>query len=144
MKYVSIDIETSGLDINTCQILEIGAIVEDCANRLPFDQLPKLKLTIDRQSVSGQPYAINMNARIFRLLAAAQDIDDKDERRKFKVQNGIVSEAEAVDALWNFLYTNGFGERYQVRLPIGDGYMSFEAYAAAMELNMIKRPSALK
>lgn len=114
MIYCSIDVETSGLNRETCQILEIGAVVEDCANPKPYDDLPKLKLVIERDSVVGQSYAINMNARIFRLLAQAQDIKDKVERDAFKAKHGIVSEERAVHALWEFLYVNGFGELYDV------------------------------
>ena len=38
LSYVSIDIETTGLDPETCQILEIGAVWDDWTK--PIDQLP--------------------------------------------------------------------------------------------------------
>ena len=40
MKYISIDIETTGLDPENCQILSIGAVIEDTLNQLPFEELP--------------------------------------------------------------------------------------------------------
>lgn len=128
MRYVSIDIETSGLDPETCQVLEIGMIIEDCKNPLPFEQAPKLKLVIDRQFVSGQPYAINMNARIFKLLAEAQDMPQP-ARNIFKMKNNIVAESEVPRLMWEFLYLNGFGEKYDpVRAGVPEpGGLSYDA-----------------
>ena len=37
MKYASIDIETTGLDPETCAIIEIGIILDDLAERKPVD-----------------------------------------------------------------------------------------------------------
>jgi DNA polymerase III alpha subunit (gram-positive type) len=128
MRYCSIDCETTGLNRETCQILEIGAIIEDCGNPLPFDKLPKRRIVIDRHQVTGEPYAINMNARIFKMLAQAQDIKDKVERDAFKEANGIVSEDGAVRMLWEFLYLHGFGEKYTVSMdkPENNAGLTYE------------------
>lgn len=61
MKYVSIDIETTGLNPKTDQILSIGLVVEDTLNILPLDDLPKLEVRIWREKLSGDLFAINMN-----------------------------------------------------------------------------------
>ena len=114
MRYVSIDIETTGIDRENCQVLEIGAIVEDCANPKSFEESPKIRLILERDWYQGQPYAINMNARIFKLLAQAQDIKDKAEREEFKRRNDIYPAGHAVQLLWAFLYVNGFGDNYTV------------------------------
>jgi hypothetical protein len=39
MKYVSIDIETGGLDARY-SLLEFAAVVEDTADQLPLEELP--------------------------------------------------------------------------------------------------------
>lgn len=134
MRILSIDIETTGLNRETCQILEIGIIVEDCANPLPFDETPQLRLVMDLYSVFGEPYAINMNARIFRLLAAAQDIRDKAKRQKFKNDNNIVSENTAVRMMWEFMYLHGFGTNYVIPINFEPGatHMNVD-YATAMK-----------
>ena len=41
MRYVSCDIESTGLDKENCQILQIGAVVEDTKNILPIDELDR-------------------------------------------------------------------------------------------------------
>lgn len=69
MKYVVIDVETSGTDPDHCQILEIGAVIEDTANILPIEEIPKFKCIINHPYYLGNAFAINMNARIFDILA---------------------------------------------------------------------------
>ena len=110
MKYISIDCEMTSLSADDGQLLEIGLIIEDSANPLPFDELPKLKLTIEHDQIHGQQYAIWMNARIFELLARAEDIKDNEQRKLFKEQNNIIKEADAAFRIWDFLRTHGFGE----------------------------------
>ena len=41
MRIVSIDTETTGLDYDTCQILQVGAVIEDTINVRPLDELPR-------------------------------------------------------------------------------------------------------
>lgn len=69
MKYVSIDIETTGLDREKHQVLEVGAIIEDTNNPLPFDEIPRFKCIIGWEELMGSVFAINMNSRIVKILA---------------------------------------------------------------------------
>jgi len=39
MKYISIDVETTGIDREKCQILSIGAVIEDTENIKPIKDL---------------------------------------------------------------------------------------------------------
>jgi oligoribonuclease (3'-5' exoribonuclease) len=71
MKYVVIDVETTGVDSTNCQVLEIGAVIEDTSNVLPIEELPKFKCIINHPQYSGSAFAINMNARIFDILSKA-------------------------------------------------------------------------
>ena len=61
-KYVSIDIETTGLDPQTCQILEIGMVVEDW--QTPIEDLPCLTFLVDPGIIVGEPYALQMNSQV--------------------------------------------------------------------------------
>jgi DNA polymerase III epsilon subunit-like protein len=61
MKYVSIDIETTGLNPETCQILSVGLVVEDTNNIVHLDELPKLEIGIVRENITGELFALNMN-----------------------------------------------------------------------------------
>jgi len=67
MKYISIDIETTGLDPNTCQVVEIGAVIDDM--KTPLTQLPIYRYRVKRAIYSGQPYALAMHSHLFTDLA---------------------------------------------------------------------------
>lgn len=68
MKYVSIDLETTGLDPVSCQILSFSAILEDTNNPLPYDKIPKLNIYILRESINGSFFALNMNRDIITTI----------------------------------------------------------------------------
>ncbi len=76
MKYISIDIETTGIYPETCQAIEFAAIAEDTNNILPYEQLPKFECIIRWPEYTGSAYAINMNQRIFKILA---DVNSKEK-----------------------------------------------------------------
>lgn len=65
--YVSIDIETTGLDPNTCQVLEVGAVIDDW--RTPVDQLPRFRRVLVHDEVHGNPYAMWLNSNLLKQLA---------------------------------------------------------------------------
>ena len=62
MPYVSIDIETTGLDPETCQILEIGAVLDDWTK--PIDELPVYHRLVYHKEYRGSAYALAMNANL--------------------------------------------------------------------------------
>ena len=68
MKYVSIDIETTGLDPATCQILEFGAVLDLCDGR-PVHEQPTFHRYILNHRITGDPKALAMNAEIIRRIA---------------------------------------------------------------------------
>lgn len=72
MIYVSIDIETTGLDPVNDQVLQIGAIIEDTNNLLPFEDIPKFDRLIRHKRISGSPYALAMNAGLISKLAESE------------------------------------------------------------------------
>ena len=117
-KYVSIDIETTGLDLETCQIIEFGAIIEDINNPLSFDEIPKFKRIIKHPAYTGSAFAINMNARIFAELAK----DKPDEEFTYP---GLLT-----DEFVAFLKENGFTESHiDNRIKIvaaGKNFISFD------------------
>lgn len=69
MIYVSIDIETTGLDPKNDQILQIGAIIEDTSKCLEFDEIPKFDRLIRHERITGSPYALAMNAGLIAKLS---------------------------------------------------------------------------
>jgi hypothetical protein len=67
MPYVSIDLETTGLNYDYCQILEIGAVYDDWTK--PVAELPIYHRYIYDSVYTGEPYALALNAAILRRLS---------------------------------------------------------------------------
>lgn len=68
MIYLSIDIETTGLDPLTCDILEVGAFLENTDNLLSREKLPTFHKYLWKDNYRGEPYALAMNAHIFHKI----------------------------------------------------------------------------
>jgi hypothetical protein len=68
MIYLSLDIETTGLDPATCDVLEVGAFLEDTEKLLPRNQLPTFHRYVWKDNYRGEPYALAMNAHIFQKI----------------------------------------------------------------------------
>lgn len=77
MIYVSIDIETSGLDHEKNCILSIGAIIEDTEKKLPFEECPKFNAIILQREIVGSPRAITMNKDIISMIGEYLEGDDE-------------------------------------------------------------------
>ncbi len=109
MKYISIDIETTGLDPVNDQVLSVGAIIEDTNNPLPFDQIPKFHVAIKRENISGSLFAINLNRELIQTIVHYQTAEDQDEKNDIVQMTGIqfMDEEEVVEALFQFCYRNG-------------------------------------
>lgn len=65
--YVSIDIETTGLDLDSCQVIEVGAVIENWID--PVEELPRWHCYVDQGTFKGQPYALGMHKDIFWKIA---------------------------------------------------------------------------
>jgi len=68
MKYVSIDLETTGLLHEDARILSIGAIIDDLDNPKQYEDLPKLEICLTHERVSGGIFAIDMNRDLIREI----------------------------------------------------------------------------
>jgi oligoribonuclease (3'-5' exoribonuclease) len=66
-EFLSIDIETTGLDKDTCQIIEIGAIIDDFQK--PHAVPPMFHCYVVNNTYNGEPYALSMHSEIFRRMA---------------------------------------------------------------------------
>jgi len=70
MRWLSLDLETTGLDWTTCQILEVGAVVEDTAHpEVPVTELPTFHSYVVNEPVAGQPFALAMHQHILHRIA---------------------------------------------------------------------------
>ena len=79
MKYLSIDLETTGLDSKHNQILEFGAVLEDTNNILPLDELPTFHAYITHPygRITGDIYALNLNAGIIEKLKNQKELEEQ-------------------------------------------------------------------
>lgn len=110
MKYISIDIETSGLNSDMNNVLSIGAIIEDTTKKLPYEQLPKFNAIILKNNIQGSPRALTMNKEIISLMG--EYLEGTNEVRLILNTNSgykFYEEDEVVKHFFDFLFVNGFG-----------------------------------
>lgn len=77
MKYFSIDIESSGLDTQRCDILSFGVVFEDTSKRLPFLGIPKFHAVMHHEEIYGEIVALDINAQLIKQLRALRDMKFK-------------------------------------------------------------------
>jgi DNA polymerase III epsilon subunit-like protein len=109
MKYVSIDIETSGLNYDMNHVLSIGAIIEDTNNKLPYEELPKFNAIVLQNNIQGSPRAITMNKEIISLMG--EYLEGTDEVRGVLNNNSgyqFYEEENVIKEFYTFLWCNGF------------------------------------
>lgn len=147
MKYVSLDLETTGLDASSCGMLSLAMVVEDSNNPRPLKDLPSLLLLtapiiLERNrfvpGVSLEPVALAMNAHL--LLSAVKatmpnvlqtwNIPEQtiDRAQKIAKDYTFIPNAEALrGAIVAFLKTNGcFNKKGKVTLA-GKNVAGFDA-----------------
>ncbi len=108
MIYVSIDIETSGLNHDMNHVLSIGAIIEDTTKKLPYEELPKFNAIVLQNNIQGSPRAITMNKEIISLMG--EYLEGKDEVRQQLIQSSgyqFFEEEEVVKEFYWWLERNG-------------------------------------
>lgn len=99
MKYVSIDIETTGLNPETHQILSVGAVIEDTNNKKPYYRAPKFYAVIPRYCIVGHPMALHMNAELI------GDIANYNEGRGSRLHSWVETQHDGVKTMEGVLET---------------------------------------
>ena len=111
LSYVSIDIETTGLNPEACQTLEIGAVFDDWTR--PLRELPTFHCYVVHEQIVGQPFALALNAGILRRLADPQKSED------------FLPPSEVADAMASWLGRCGW-DVSQAITPAGKNFASFD------------------
>lgn len=98
MKYVSLDIETTGLTKTTCNILEIGCIIEDTDTKLERELCPSIHLLIKNDILIGEPIAIAANSNIIKEIVSLS---------KTGLDSRLTSPSDIAGRIKEFLLKNG-------------------------------------
>lgn len=69
MRYISLDLETSGGNPQRHQVLELAAVVEDTKKLLPLAELPAFRRVVRHAEVVGTAGALALNAGLLQELA---------------------------------------------------------------------------
>jgi oligoribonuclease len=121
MPYVSIDIETTGTDPSWCQVIEVGAVIEDWVT--PVEQLPTFHCYVVHERTVGQPFALHMNAGILKKIA---DHTAKHGNRKYvSCLEKFLHPEHVWPELDMFLSANKIG-RDRAILPAGKNFTGFD------------------
>jgi hypothetical protein len=141
MKYVSMDLETTGLNAEKYQILTFSGILEDTNQKLGLDKCPKINIYILRDEILGSPFAINMNSRIIASISRYQNLKTEEEKAGLRESLGCI-----------FLYPQAIPHYFYVwTLVHHQGIKEYESYLDPIEWgnskateNSIKKVSALR
>jgi hypothetical protein len=115
MIYVSIDIETSGLDHETHKVLSIGAIIEDTEKKLPFDECPKFNAIVLQNEIVGSPRALTMNQHIISLMGLYLEANKEDRGKLIMMEDAqsygykFYEKEDVIKEFYCFLDKNGLG-----------------------------------
>jgi oligoribonuclease len=101
MKYISLDIETTGLNPEVNQILEIGAYVEDTKYQGSRETRPAFHHYVWYDNYVCEPYAAAMNANIFKKISALRKDDPE----------GLLLQPEDVSEAFKFFTWKYFGDQ---------------------------------
>ena len=123
--YISIDLETTGLDHNWCQILEVGAVIDNW--KWALDDLPRFHCYVIHDRVVGEAKGLAMNAKILDRIAERARPENREylflmpsqvmhNLKIFLRDNGMGSDVQTVAAGKNFAR---FDDRFLEKL---DGY----------------------
>ena len=109
MIYVSIDIETSGLDPVKNSVLSIGAIIEDTEKKLPWNEIPKFDAIVLQNEIVGSPRALTMNKKLIENIGDWIEGDAiKKTELSVQTQSEFWEKEDVVKAFYTFLWNNGF------------------------------------
>jgi hypothetical protein len=127
MKYISIDIETTGLESEKNKVISVAAIIEDTSTKLPFNECPKFNVAVLQNELIGSARAITINKELISLIADYQDANDEtrkliDTHSEYK----YIREDDVAKEFYWFLEENGFGQGMDNSggyVQIKDGHM---------------------
>lgn len=104
MRYISIDIETTGLDPNKHEVVEVGAVIDDLSVQAPLEELPTFHCYVlsHTGNYTVDPYCAFLHQALFNKIAKNGKYPDKEG--KFVLRDSVADRFET------WLLANGFGK----------------------------------
>ena len=144
MIYISVDVETTGLEKDRYQILSIGAILEDTTKKLSFEEIPKFHAAILHKEITGSPFALNMNKSIIEAIVQYQTAEDQDEKNDLVQMTGMqfYQEDQVVEGFYRWLFDNGLVDfnpllaGQMVKLENGKSYPALTSKMKPVTINV--------
>lgn len=122
-RYVSIDLETTGLDPKYCQILEMAAVIDDGT---PIQDCPKFWAIFDHgKKLRGEPYALQMHSELLRQIAKRHSIPPL-MHNDCSVYCGITNPKDAMESFSRWLTAQRFATWDGSIVPAGKNFDSFD------------------
>lgn len=91
------------MDVENCDIIEFGAVIDDLNNQLPLDQLQTFHCYFVKNFYQGEPYALSMHKEIFERIDAREPGYNYYTAtrfgnifKKFLIENGFETEKDRV------------------------------------------------
>ena len=122
MQYVSIDIETTGLNHHIHDIVEVGAVMDDLKVQKPLSELPKFHCYIVQDNYRVDPYCAFLHQAIFHRISRRNNAE---MRTKYK----FYTQEEFIPAFRAWLIESGAekSSNGNVRItPAGKNFGSFD------------------
>jgi hypothetical protein len=92
MKYISVDLEFTNLNIEESQILEFAAIIEDTTKKLSYEDCPKFHCYINQKNIKGDIIALGMNIDNIKLLYDYNLIKNIQQKKEYKLKYNILND----------------------------------------------------
>ena len=117
MRYLSIDIETTGLNHQTCQLLQVAGIVEDTKTLLPREKCPQFNIFVEHPNVQGEHFAVWMNGWIFEKIIT----------QNFNECEKLLQPHEVISYIYKFCKDHGLMKNKSgLVVPAGKNFTGFD------------------
>lgn len=94
MRFLSLDLETTGLNADRCQIIEIGAVY--VSEAFSPKNWPRFSALIKREVYKGEPFALAMHQDRWYQLATGEEINESSNITEVSYKTLVMSESTAL------------------------------------------------
>lgn len=131
MRYLSIDIETTGLDAEVHQIIEFGAIIEDTNDPKSYENSPKFRRIVlsETRNYNFSSFAAKINADLIALISQIEGGVKIVLENNENLSQAWLKTPELIPSFKSWLVNNGFEENGSGVIEIiaaGKNFASFD------------------